>query len=77
MKNIILALVVLLFFDGERVDGASSTEEIEAWLLSRLYNVFIIEEHPTVILNGQRQLMRFSKECNYEKTIFGSQIVCE
>ena len=56
-----------LFFEGEKVDGANSREEVEAWLLTRLFDDFIVDENNSAM---------FNKDCQYQDTIFGRKPVC-
>ena len=59
----------VLFFEGARLDGANTREEVEAILMTLLSDEFIIEEELPYMYN---------KECRYVKSRYlGEKILCQ
>lgn len=58
----------IMFFEGERIEGASTRLEMEAWLKTKLFNDFIINEH------SEKYML--NEECQYVDTFLGRKVIC-
>ncbi len=66
-----------MFIDGQKIDGANTREEMEAYLKGRLFNEFIVTPNMTVIADGKEFDLLFRKQCQFKNTLFGRKIICK
>lgn len=67
-----------LFINGGIIRGANSTEELKAWLYSRLYDEFIIDEKLSIEIGGVESPLMFDKKCHFKKKgWFNKEVICK
>ena len=63
-----------LFFEGKKISGANSREELESSI-----NVLCIDDFYYLpnITTSQGKSILFNKECRFKNTIWGRRIICK
>ena len=64
----------ILFFEGQKISGTNSREELEAFLKVKLYGDFL---NGTNMMTDSGNSIIFDKDCSFRKTFLGRRIVCE
>jgi len=64
----------LLFFEGQKISGANSREELEAFIKVKMSDDFL---NGVDFMTDKGTSILFDKSCSFKKTFLGKRVVCE